>query len=74
MPAMADPVLGIPPQALAILMIIFGVLVIVLPALLSWLVGILLIVMGVAWLTGASGWRPTWTARRGGPAEPPPRV
>jgi type IV secretory pathway VirB3-like protein len=71
---MAEPFLGIPPQALAILMIVFGILVIVLPALLSWLVGILLVVIGVAWLAGASNWPATWTTRRGHVEPPPPRV
>lgn len=66
---------GIPPQAVAILMIVFGLLVIVLPHLLPWLVGILLIVLGVLWLVGSTG-----TGMRLGstqprePASPPPRV
>ena len=71
---MADPLFGMPPQAAAVVMIVFGVLIIVLPALLPWLVGLLLIVLGVAWLVGAGGWPGAWTPRRTGPTEPPRRV
>lgn len=65
---------GIPAQAMAILMIVFGVLVIVLPQLLHWLIGILLIVLGVVWLMGASGSGSGFAARPRDPASPPPRV
>lgn len=66
---------GVPPQAVAILMIVFGVLIILLPHLLPWLVGILLIVMGVLWLVGSTGggMRMGAGAPRE-PAGPPPRV
>lgn len=66
---------GVPAQAVAILMIVFGLLIIVLPHLLPWLVGILLIVLGIVWLVGSSG-----SGFRMGPAQPrepagpPPRV
>lgn len=65
---------GIPSQAVAILMIVFGVLIIVLPQLLPWLIGILLIVLGVLWLVGASGATAKWAPRAREPAGPPPRV
>lgn len=64
--------LGLPTQALAILMIVFGILIIVLPQLLPWLVGILLIVLGVSWLAGASGGGDLFARRRA--AQPPRRV
>ena len=66
---------GVPAQAVAILMIVFGILVIVLPQLLHWLIGILLITVGIVWLVGAggSGLRMGATQPRD-PASPPPRV
>jgi hypothetical protein len=65
---------GMPAQAVAILMIIFGILIIVLPQLLPWLVGILLIILGVLWLVGSPGVG-TWMHRTTtGPGEPPRRV
>lgn len=66
---------GVPAQAVAILMIVFGILVIVLPQLLHWLIGILLITVGIVWLVGAggSGLRMGSTQPRD-PASPPPRV
>jgi multisubunit Na+/H+ antiporter MnhG subunit len=63
---------GLPTQAVAVLMIVFGILVIVLPALLSWLVGILLIILGVLWLVGSAG--SLNLGRASGPSEPPRRV
>lgn len=66
--------LGIPTQALAVLMIVFGVLIILLPVLLPWLVGILLIVLGVAWLVGATGIDLGAGRMRRRSSEPPPRV
>lgn len=53
---MDAPLLGLPAQALAILMVVFGLLILFVPALLPWLVGILLIVAGIAWLVAAGGW------------------
>jgi len=44
--------IGITGMAAAILMIIFGILVIVFPDLVAWLVGIYLIVVGVVKLVG----------------------
>lgn len=66
--------LGMPTQAVAILMIIFGILVIILPQLLPWLVGILLIVLGVLWLVGSPGFGSWMHRSTGGPGEPPRRV
>lgn len=65
------PAFGLPTQALAILMIVFGLLILVLPALLPWLVGILLVVLGVAMLVGPSGWARRRTV---GDRYAPPRV
>ena len=66
---------GIPAQAVAILMIVFGLLVIVLPQLLHWLVGILLITLGIVWLVGSSGaGMRLGPAQPRDPASPPPRV
>ena len=65
---------GIPAQAVAILMIVFGLLIIVLPHLLPWLVGILLIVLGIVWLVGTSGGMRLGTTQPREPAGPPPRV
>jgi membrane protein implicated in regulation of membrane protease activity len=64
------PTFGMPAQAIAILMIVFGLLILVIPPLLPWLVGILLVVLGVMMLVGAQGWV------RGRTREPhyPPRV
>ena len=66
---------GIPAQALAILMIVFGILIIVLPQLLHWLIGIFLITVGIVWLVGSSGsgFRLGPSQPRD-PASPPPRV
>lgn len=64
---------GLPTQAVAVLMIVFGLLIIVLPALLPWLVGILLIVLGVLWLMGSSNVG-AWGVARREPAEPPRRI
>lgn len=56
-PARMDaPTFGLPSQAIAILMIVFGFLILFVPPLLPWLVGILLIVVGIAWLAGSGGW------------------
>lgn len=66
---------GVPAQAVAVLMIVFGLLIIVLPQLLHWLVGIFLITVGIVWLISASGsgWR-MGPAQPREPASPPPRV
>jgi hypothetical protein len=64
--------LGLSTQAAAVLMIIFGILILVLPQLLPWLVGLLLIILGVLALVGGAG--PAWTTRTRGPSEPPRRV
>lgn len=57
------PTFGLPRQAVAVLLIVFGLLIFLVPALLPWLVGLLLIVVGVAWLVGEGGWT-TRPARR----------
>ena len=63
---------GMSTQAAAVLMIVFGVLILVLPALLPWLVGFLLIILGVlGLLSGGAG---TWLAARRETGEPPRRV
>lgn len=51
--------------ALGILMLVFGVLVIALPQLLVWIVGLTLMVGGILLILGTAG---TWGARRAGPA------
>lgn len=66
--------LGLPAQALAILMIVFGILIILIPVLLPWLVGILLIVLGVAWLVGPASINFGAGRMRRRASGPPPRV
>ena len=64
--------LGLPTQALAVLLIVLGILVLVLPRLLPWIVGLGLVAWGVLALLMAEdglSWRP---ARRR--SEEPPRV
>ena len=51
----AETRFGVPIMALAILAIVFGVLIIAFPALISWLVGVILIVLGVLALVGTLG-------------------
>jgi uncharacterized membrane protein HdeD (DUF308 family) len=64
---------GMTTQAAGVLLLVFGVLIIALPQILHWLVGILLIALGVLALVG--GGADAWlTTRTRGPAEPPRRV
>jgi len=66
--------LGLPTPAVAILMVIFGVLILIFHELLPWLVGILLIVLGALWLVGSPSVG-AWMHRGStGPGEPPRRV
>ena len=58
-----DAFLGIPRPALAILLIVFGLLILFVPPLLPWLVAILMIVVGVAWLVDSGGWTSRGVAR-----------
>lgn len=41
---------GLPPELAAIVLVVVGILVLVFPALISWFVGLLLIVLGAWWL------------------------
>lgn len=41
---------GLPPELVAILLVVAGVLVILFPRLISWFVGLVFIVLGVWWL------------------------
>lgn len=56
---------GVPVEALAVILIVMGVLVIVFPHMIAWLVGLTLIAVGVLWLMSA------WGSRRSYAAPPP---
>ncbi len=51
--------MGISCEIAAVVMVVFGVLVIVFPALIAWLVGLFLMVAGVVTLAGRAGSPPT---------------
>ena len=70
--AYPDSRYGVPMMGLAILAIVFGVLILAFPALVAWLVGVALIVVGILALVGSFGGAAMMT--RGSRYAPPPRL
>lgn len=69
---------GVPVEILAVILIVMGVLVIVFPHMIAWLVGLTLIAVGVIWMiTALSGrryaMRPPYDARPPAYGPPPAR-
>lgn len=63
---------GLPPELVAILLIVAGVLVLVMPEIIAYIVGILLIVLGVWWLVASFQARQHAERRGQPPTAPPP--
>lgn len=63
---------GVPAQALAVIMILAGILIIAFPKLLQWILGLFLILMGVLWLIDSFQRRDGLPGRSAPPAHQPP--